>query len=163
MANGHHLPDPWDEALALRKAMSRTAHLFDCLWRSEPDPERFENLREWVSVVHADAKTKLTAIELFVKLQQRKRQRSNGSKSPQIKPCNPALSTMVDPKTPVDHASITDETGVLKGQAMLDFHAANVENVPHGFDTACGMGPNMTSGPASEVNDWRLRLLSIEI
>ena len=37
-ANGHHLPDPWNEACALRKAMTRTAHLFDCLWRSEGEP-----------------------------------------------------------------------------------------------------------------------------
>ena len=44
-ANGHRLPDPWSEACALRKAMTRTAHLFDCLWRSEQDPVRFENLQ----------------------------------------------------------------------------------------------------------------------
>ena len=83
MANGHRLPDPWDEACALRKAMTRTTHLFNCLWRSEGDSERFENLREWVFVVHTDTKTKLTAIDLFVKLEQRKRQRrSNESGTP---------------------------------------------------------------------------------
>ena len=71
MANGHRLPDPWDEACALQKAMTRTTHLFDCLWQSEGDPTRFENIREWASIVHADAKTKLTAIELFVKLEQK--------------------------------------------------------------------------------------------
>ena len=69
MAQGHRLRDPWDEACTLRNAMSRTAHVFDCLWRSEPDPDRFENLREWVSVVHTDAKMKLKALELFIKFQ----------------------------------------------------------------------------------------------
>ena len=89
MAQGHRLQDPWNEACTLQNAMSRTAHLFDCLWRSEPDPDRFENLREWVFVVHTDAKTKLKARELFVKLQQRKRQRSHILQQSHSKPCNP--------------------------------------------------------------------------
>ena len=69
MANGHRLPDPWDEACALEKAMTRTTHMFFCLWQSEGDPKRFENIREWASIVHEDAKTKITAIELFVRLE----------------------------------------------------------------------------------------------
>ena len=94
MANGHCLPDPWDEACALEKAMTRTAHLFYCLWQSEGDPERFENIQEWASILYTDAKTKLTAIKLFVKLEQRKRQRrSDGSCTPHLEPCNPTPAT----------------------------------------------------------------------
>ena len=56
MANGNHLQDPWDEACTLRNAMSRTAHLFHCLWLSEPNPDRFENLRKWVFIFHTQHK-----------------------------------------------------------------------------------------------------------
>ena len=114
MENGHRLPDPWDEACALQKAMTRTTHMFYCLWQSEGDPKRFENLREWASIVHADAKTKLTAIKLFVKREQRKRQRrSNGSSTPQSKPCNPTQAT---PRTHTEYTSTPGETGISMGQ-----------------------------------------------
>ena len=103
MANGHCLPDPWDEACALEEAMTRTAHIFYCLWQSEGDPVRFENIREWASIVYMDAKTKLTAIKLFVKLEQRRRQRrSNGSCTTQLGPCNPTPAT---PNTPTKYKS----------------------------------------------------------
>ena len=47
------------------------------------------------------------------------------------KPCNPA-----------SHVPTTQgETGRLKGQAMLDFRAENVANIPHEFETACSMSP----------------------
>ena len=103
MANGHCLPDPWDEACALEEAMTRTAHIFYCLWQSEGDPVRFENIREWASIVYTDAKTKLTAIKLFVKLEQRRRQRRlDGSCTTQLGPCNPTPAT---PDTPTKYDS----------------------------------------------------------
>ena len=39
------------------------------------------------------------------------------------------------------NACMTGQTGRLKGQAMQDFHAENVANVPYEFETACGMSP----------------------
>ena len=116
MAQGHRLQDPW----TLWNSMSPTAHLFDCLWRSEPDPARFKNLREWVLVVHTDAKTKLKALELFVKLQQRKRQRSHISQQSHSKPCNPALHTPTTQEAVTYDASIAGTTGRSTGQAMPD-------------------------------------------
>ena len=118
MENGHCLPDPWDEACALEKAMTRTAHLFYCLWQSEGDPVRFENIREWASVVYTDAKTKLTAIKLFVKLEQRRRQRrSDGSCTTQLGPCNPTPAT---PDTPTKYDSTPREIDISKDQATPD-------------------------------------------
>jgi hypothetical protein len=141
MAQGHCLQDPWNEACTLRNAMSRTAHLFDCLWRSEPDPDRFENLREWVFVVHTNAKTKLKAIELFVKLQQRRRQRPHESQQSQSKPCYPALPTPITQEAVTYDASITDTIGRSTGQAMPDLRGTNVANVSRELDMACGMSP----------------------
>ena len=95
MANAHCLPDPWDEACLLETAMIRTAHLFYCLWQSEGDPVRFENIREWATIVYTDARTKLTAIKLFVKLERRRRQRkSNGPCTARSEPCNDAPVTL---------------------------------------------------------------------
>ena len=141
MAQGHLLPDPWDEACTLRNAMSRTAHLFDCLWKSEPDPIRYENLREWVFIVHTDAKTRLKAIDLFVKLQQRKRQRSHISQQSHSKPCNPALHTPTTRETVTYDAPITDTIGKSTGQAMPDLRGTDVANAPHELVMACGMSP----------------------
>jgi hypothetical protein len=139
MAQGHLLPDPWDEACTLRNAMSRTAHLFDCLWKSEPDPIRYENLQEWVFIVHTDAKTRLKAIDLFVKLQQRKRQRSHISQQSHSKPCNPALNHQGD--CDMHDAPITDTIGKSTGKAMPDLRGTDVANVPHELVMACGMSP----------------------
>ena len=121
--------------------MSRTAHLFDCLWRSEPDPDRFENLREWVFVVHTDAKTKLKARELFVKLQQRKRQRSHILQQSHSKPCNPALHTPTTQEIMTYDASIAGTTGRSTGQAMPDLRGTDVTDASHKLDTTCGMSP----------------------
>ena len=135
MANGHRLPDPWDEACALQKAMTRTTHLFDCLWQSEGDPKRFENIREWASILHADAKTKLTAIELFVKLEHRKRQRrSNGSSTPQSKSCNPTLAT---PRTHTEYTSTPGETDVSKYQARPDLGMADKASAIYELEAVC--------------------------
>ena len=120
--------------------MSCDAHLFDCQWPSERNPERFKNLRESVSIVHTDAKTKLKALELF-KLQKRKRQRSYGSEPTQSKPCNPASHLPTTQGVATYNACITGETSRLKGQAMPDFPVENVANVPYEFETACGMSP----------------------
>ena len=51
MAVGHLLETPWEEARTLRNMTSHDEFIFDVLWRSEPDPRRFEDLREWVAVV----------------------------------------------------------------------------------------------------------------
>ena len=44
MTVGHLLEDPWEEARELRNTMARQVLLFDCLWQSEPDEARFEDL-----------------------------------------------------------------------------------------------------------------------
>ena len=141
MAQGHRLQDPRTKACTLWNAMSRTAHLFDCLWRSEPDPDRFENLRERVFVVHTDAKTKLKALELFVKLQQTRRQRPHESQQSQSKPCHPALPTPITQESVTYDASITDTIGRPTGQAVPDLRGTNVANASRELDMACGMSP----------------------
>ena len=123
MANAHCLPDPWDEACALETAMIRTAHLFYCLWQSEGDPVRFENIREWATIVYTDAKTKLTAIKLFVKLEQRKRQRKlNGSCTTRSEPCNNAPATR---NMPTEYDPVPRETDMSENQAMPGLHMAS--------------------------------------
>ena len=145
MEHGHRLRDRWYEACTLWNTMSRTALLFDCLWRSEPNPDRFENLREWVSIIHTDAKTKLKALELFVKFQQRKRQWSNGSQAPQFKTCNPALHAPTTREVVTYDASITGMTGRSMGQAMPDLCVEDVSNVPRGYKRHVVWVQNMTS------------------
>ena len=122
MANAHCLPDPWDEACALETAMIRTAHLFYCLWQSEGDPVRFENIREWATIVYTDARTKLTAIKLFVKLERRKRQRkSNGPCTTRSEPCNDAPATR---NMPTKYDPVPREIDI-SNQAMPGPHMAN--------------------------------------
>ena len=55
MAIGHLLKDLWEEACNLRNATARRLLLFNCLWQSEPDETRFEDLREWVAIVKTDS------------------------------------------------------------------------------------------------------------
>ena len=98
--------------------MTRTAHIFYCLWQSEGDPVRFENIREWATIVYTDAKTKLTAIKLFVKLEQRRRRRRlDGSCTTQLGPCNPTPAT---PNTPTKYDPTPREIDVSKNQATPD-------------------------------------------
>ena len=134
MANGHRLPDPWDEACALEKAMSRTTHMFFCLWQSEGDPERFENIQEWASIVYEDAKTKMTAIEIFVRLERRRRQRRSGeTDTPSPKARNPIPA---NPKT--THAEYTpafNAVNTSKYQAKPDPHAKNKASSTYGPET----------------------------
>ena len=126
MMNGHRLPDPWDEACALEKAMTRTTLLFYCLWQSEGNPKRFDDIREWASIVHEDAKTKVTAIELFVRLERRRRQRrSSETNTPSPKTCNPAPVT---PRTHTEHTPTPGEVNISKYQARPDLHAADKAN-----------------------------------
>ena len=63
-----------------------------------------------LSVVHTNAKTNLKALELFVKFQQKKCQRSNGSQPLQSKPCNPALHASTTREVVRYDASITGAT-----------------------------------------------------
>ena len=137
MAIGHLLKNPWEEAHNLRTATAHDAFLFDCLWRSEPNGARFENLREWVAVVKADARSKLKALDLFIRLQERQRHRPELSYD---KPCNPPSTNPTVRETNaydtvIDNAAI----GTLTEQAMPDIHRENGANVPYGIVTACGM------------------------
>ena len=72
MTVGHLLEDPWEDARELRNTMACQVLLFDCLWQSEPDEARFEDLREWVAIVKNNAKTKLKALELIMLLQEKR-------------------------------------------------------------------------------------------
>ena len=138
MANGHRLPDPWDEACALEKAMTRTTHMFFCLWQSEGDPKRFENIQEWASIVHEDAKTKVTAIELFVRLERRRRQRRSGETgTPSPKARNPIP---VNPKT---HTEYTPSFNAVnkKYQAEPDPYATDRASSTYGPETTRSINP----------------------
>ena len=133
MANGHRLPDPWNEACALEKAMTRTTLMFFCLWQSEGDPERFENIQEWASIVYEDARTKITAIELFVKLERRKRQRRSGeADTPSSKARNPIPAS---PKTHAEYTPIFNTVNTSKYQAEPDPHAKNRASSTYGPET----------------------------
>ena len=61
------------------------------------------------------------------------------------KTCNPASHVPTTQGVATSNASITGETGRLKGQAMLDFRAENVAKVPHELETACGMSLELSS------------------
>ena len=139
MANGHRLPDPWIEACALRKAMTCTAHLFACLWQSEGDPERFENIQEWASIVYEDAKTKITAIELFVRLERRRRQRRSGeADTPSPKARNPIPA---NPKTHAEYTPIFNAVNTSKYQAEPGPHAKNRASSTYGPETTRSINP----------------------
>ena len=141
MANGHRLPDPWEEACALEKAMTRTTHMFFCLWQSEGDPKRFENIREWASIVHEDAKTKLTAIELFVKLERRRRQRRSSETdtlSPEAR--NP---TPVKPRLHTEYTPTLNEANTSRYQAKTDSHATNRTSLIYEPETTRNVNPKL--------------------
>ena len=139
MANGHRLPDPWTEACALRKAMTCTAHLFACLWQSEGDPERFENIQEWASIVYEDAKTKITAIELFVRLERRRRQRRSGETgTPPPKARSPI---QVNPKTHAEYTPNFNAVNTSKYQAEPNPHATDRASSTYGPETTRSINP----------------------
>ena len=123
MMNGHRLPDPWDEACALEKAMTRTTLMFYCLWQSEGDQKRFDDIQEWATIVHEDAKTKITAIELFVRLEKRRRQRrSSETDVPSQETRNP---TQANPRTQTEHTPTPGEINIPEYQARPDFYEAD--------------------------------------
>ena len=137
MAIGHLLETPWEEARTLRDMTTHDAFLFDCLWRSEPDVARFENLREWVAVVKTDARSKLKALDLFMRLRERQCQRTEPSYK---KPCNPPSELPTVRETNAyDTVIVSAAIGKLTEQAMPNIHRENGTNVPHGIRTACGM------------------------
>ena len=126
MAVGHLLETPWEEARTLRNMTSHDEFIFDVLWRSEPDPRRFEDLREWVAVVKTDARSKIKALDLFMRLRERQRQ-STGPHYP--KPCNPLLEAPITCQM-YNSAIVTVATGELTKQAMPDTHEEDDAYVP---------------------------------
>jgi len=129
MMNGHRLPDPWDEACALEKAMTRTTLLFYCLWQSEGDQKRFDDIQEWATIVHEDAKTKITAIELFVRLEKRRRQRrSSETDVPSQETRNP---TQANPRAQTEHTPTPGEINIPEYQARPVFYEADEAKKTH--------------------------------
>ena len=68
MTVGNLWEDPWEKAYGLPSTMTRQVLLFDRLWQSEPDKAKFEDLCDWVIGVKKDVRTKLKALELFMRL-----------------------------------------------------------------------------------------------
>ena len=98
---------------------------------------RFENLREWVAVVKTDARSKLKALDLFMRLRERQCQRTEPSYK---KPCNPPSKIPTVRETNAyDTVIVNAAIGKLTEQAMPNIHRENGANVPHGIRTACGM------------------------
>ena len=129
MMNGHRLPDPWDEACALEKAMTRTTLLFYCLWQSEGDQKRFDDIQEWATIVHEDAKTKITAIELFVRLEKRRRQRR--SSETDVSSQKTRSPTQITPRAQTEHTPTPGEIDIPEYQAKPDFYEADEANTTH--------------------------------
>ena len=137
MATGHLLDQPWEEARNLRTATAHDVFILDCLWRSEPDVTRFENLRKWVAVVKADTKSKLKALDLFVRLRERQRLRTEPTYQ---QPCNPPSELPEIREAAAYDTTITATSiGRPTEQAMPNIHREHGTYVPHKIGTACGM------------------------
>ena len=135
MAIGHLLETPWEEARTLRDRTTNDEFLFDCLWRSEPDAKKFENLREWVAVVKTDARSKIKALDLFMRLRERQRQRTEPHYP---KPCNPPSEIPVTCQR-YNSVIVNDAMGKLTEQAMPNIHGEDGAYVPLRNRPACSM------------------------
>ena len=139
MATGHLQDQPWEEASQLRTATAHDVFILDCLWRSEADATRFENLRKWIAVVKADTKSKLKALDLFVRLRERQRLRTEPTHQ---QPCNPPSDLPKIREAAAYDTSITATSiGRPTEQAMPNIHREHGTYVPHKIETACGMDP----------------------
>ena len=141
MATGHLQDQPWEEASRLRTATAHDVFILDCLWQSEADVTRFENLRQWVAIVKADTKSKLKALDLFVRLRERQRLRTEPTHQ---KPCNPPSDLPEIRGAAANDIAIT-ATSIRRPteQAMPNTHREHGTYVPHKIETACGMDPKL--------------------
>ena len=71
MMVGHLLKDPLVEASKLQYTMAHHVSIFKILWQAELTEARFENLRECVAIIDSEVRTKLRALELFMRLRKK--------------------------------------------------------------------------------------------
>ena len=64
--------EQWAEAGDLQQKLAHRLSIMKILWHAEPDEARFHGMRDWITVIEDKVRTKLRAMDVFVRVRERR-------------------------------------------------------------------------------------------